>query len=178
MNADILAGPGSPTNTPVNAKAFFAAVNAIKEGELKTATLSIGWTTNVGKDVRYTDEHVDQMIKTIDENKPLKTHPITFPVRAAIAAQSKPALEKLLKKVNETHEVSLTIWSAAKDEVDVPKLKNLINTIGTGMVYVDVPSELQEKLQLAKSSASSLVNFGLLNVVTFLFALFMRNGFY
>lgn len=141
---------------PVNLKLFFEAVNSIEE--LKRATLSIGWTTNVNKvlglpfwtlKTRYAQSHVDAMIKAIEENHINgSNHPITFPIRAAIAAESKDTLHYLFDKIGRQNNVTFTIWSPVKDKVNVGKLRDLILSFGTDKVYVDVPQKLKDQLKL------------------------------
>lgn len=120
------------------------------------------------------------MIKSIEKNKnSTAAHPITFPVRAGIAAQSESSLQHLYDTVSKTNKVTFTIWSGNDDSVDVKQLQALILSFGVDKVYVDVPKTLKEKLNLHEnsgSSASSLVHFGILNVITFAVVVFLRNG--
>lgn len=158
---------------------------------LPTAILSIGWTTNVetNKTV-YSLDHIKNMIKTIEENRVAKTHPITFTVRAAIAAQTNPcAIQRLLYVIGKSHKTTITFWSHKDDKVDVKRLQDLINRLGINNVYVDVSHELKEKLNLEPSptttakptsipnpnGASVLGNIILLNVAAFLISLFLKN---
>lgn len=179
MNADILPGPNA-TNTPVDAKQFFDAAK-----QLKDSTLSIGWTTNSNAIVKdsnanYTNSHVDEMIKAIKENKIEETsHPITFPIRAALAVLSKDTLTNLHHHVSEFHKQSITytIWSADKDEVDPKELQSLIQSFGIDKTYLDIPKNLRDQMDLSQSSgASSFIKFGFLNLAAFTFTLLFRNG--
>lgn len=178
INADILEGPVNSTVKPVDANKFLTIAK-----ELSNATLSIGWTTKWGAEYKtgmYSEAHVDAMIKVIGENKINATsHPITFPVRAGIAAHSKVTLRRLFDSVNKTNHVTFTIWSSQGDNVDIKHLQEFILSFGVDRVYVDVPKEVQEKLNLgekSKNSATSIVQFGLLNVITFMVVVFLRNG--
>lgn len=175
INSDILAGPYESKTTPVDAKKFFEAVKGGKH--LDHATLSIGWTTNAPKGVKgnYTQTHVDEMIKAIEDNIKGTSHPITFPVRALFAAESKETLHKLYDHVSKEKNVTFTVWSGAQDEVDSDKLQDFISSFGVEKVYVDVPKDLKDKLKLS-SGASSIAAFGVFNVVAMVVALFLRNG--
>lgn len=140
----------------MDAKQFFEAVRAVDD--LDNATFSIGWTTNVyivlglpfwPLKARYSQNHVDAMIKAIEENNINgSNHPITFPIRAAIAAESKDVLHHLFDRLREQNKVTFTIWSPAKDRVNVAKLRNLILSFGTDKVYVDVSKKLKDQLKL------------------------------
>lgn len=107
------------------------------------ATLSIGWTTGSNFPATYTDTHVNEMLRIIRDNN--VTQRITFPVRAAIAAESG---EQMLRLLTTTANSTLTVWSGKEDAVDVGKLRDVIKAAGLDRVYVDVPEELREKLRL------------------------------
>lgn len=123
-----------------------------------SATLSIGWTTNWGGDFtvgKYNMEQMMAMKNAIITNKVEEARsPITYPVRAGIAAQSKDNLMDMVSTFNATNDCTLTVWSSAGDSVDVEKLRDLIFSVGLDKVYVDVPEELSSQLRL--NGASSL----------------------
>lgn len=152
INADILPGPQNNTNTkPVDANDFLRGCK-----QLPRSTLSLGWTTLWGplfREGKYTAEHINQIIDAINQNGANSIeHPITFPVRAGIAAQSEDTLTDLLLRVNrnrtESNFATLTIWSSPDDYVDVPLLRQLIVSIGYDRIYVDVPDDLKSQLKL------------------------------
>lgn len=146
LNADIVQGPVDNTKEPVDPELFLGACSAYP-----TATLSIGWTTTWGSNYthgEYTQAQVNKMKEVIKDNSVPHKSPITFPVRAGIAAQSKFALENLMETINETNAVTLTIWSSEGDAVDVDKLRDLIFDVGLDKVYVDVPEDLKAQLRL------------------------------
>lgn len=167
INADILRGPVNAQIKPVNAKEFLEGCH-----QLPNATISPGWTTQLIPFLQkgaYSPLHINQMIEVLETHHIINsTHPVTFPVRAAIATQSKDTLINLLDRMNRTDRASatLTIWSSGEDRVNIIALRDLIVSIGVDRVYVDVPSKIYNKLNLA-SSASTLVHFGILNVITF-----------
>ena len=89
------------------------------------------------------------MIKSIEENHVSgSNYPITFPIRAVIATESKDVLHYLFDKVSKRNNVTFTIWSAINDNVNVSKLQDLILSFGTDKVYVDVPKKLKDQLNL------------------------------
>ncbi|XP_017854552.1 protein FAM151B [Drosophila busckii] len=169
LNADIINGPVEAlSSTPVDPARFFAGCMRYKQ-----AVLSIGWTTRWGPDYRegmYTDAQCSAMLQSIQDNNVTSTgQPITFPVRAGIAAQSEEQLHKLLASVNSTNECTLTIWSSAGDYVDVELLRKLIFSFGVERVYLDVPAELAAQLDLgntgkATATFNSLVSFGFVSL--------------
>lgn len=175
INADIIAGPGKKAG--VNAKEFFDAIHATPE--LVNKTLSIGWTTELDKDkkVSYEKDHIDAMTKAIEDSKIPVGYPITFPVRAAVAAESKETLHNLFDAVSKDRKVTLTIWSGSDDtdKVDTDKLQDVINSFGVNKVYVDVPADLEKKINL-NGGASGTVKFGLFNLAAIVIAMFFRNG--
>lgn len=94
-------------------------------------------------------------------------HPITFPIRAGIAAQSLKEITDLVRSVKETNDVTLTIWSSANDSVNIDLLRKLIFSFGLDRVYVDVPEEVSSRLDLdvpLPSRASSLIHFGIASI--------------
>lgn len=174
INADILKGPvGQTGQNPVDATAFFDAAK-----KLEKATLSLGWTSSPTYDnstVGYTKEQIDEMLKVIQDNKVSEDTPITFAVRALLAINSEDHLQYLFDEVSKTNaDTSFTIWSPAKEQVDAKKVENFIKRFGIAKVYVDVPEELHSQINV--NGASSLVQFGLFNMVAFAFTLFFRNG--
>lgn len=178
LSADIVKGPVDEKKVDdkkwemVDAKKFFAAIK-----NLDGPTLALGWTTpeTVKTDQSYTKENCDAMIKVIEENKVNKTNPITFPIRAALAVNSKDVLKNLHNEVSKKElKPTFTVWSAKGDVVDENKLREFINDIGVENVYVDVPKELREKLHL--NGASTLIHFGLFNLAALGFVLFFRTG--
>lgn len=159
INADIYAGPLNNTLTlPVDAKVFFNGSNSFPN-----ATLSTGWTTRWGSNFTegtYTTDQVNEMITGIRESG--TKNPITFPVRAGIAAQSIDTLDILYKSLNNTNPITFTIWSSANDFVDIPKLRKMIFHFGLDKVYVDVPKEVSDQLHLNDNSSASTLNSTLL----------------
>lgn len=115
INADILPGPVNNTNTlPVDSNIFLTTCKT----KFPSAILSIGWTTRWGSnftDGRYEDEHIYSMTTAVKTNK--VQNPLTFPVRAGIAANSNIELKNLYIALNETNNVTLTIWSSKNDFV-------------------------------------------------------------
>ncbi|XP_011180365.1 protein FAM151B isoform X2 [Zeugodacus cucurbitae] len=180
LNADIIRGPVNQTSTiPVDPARFFAGA-----AKFETSVLSIGWTTRWGAnytDGAYTEQEIDEMLHAIKNNNvTAKQHPITFPVRAGIAANSLEQLHALVAAVNETNESSLTIWSSANDFVDVQKLRKLIFSFGFERVYLDVPEELSEQLDLyrpetdnAAGSLPSLLSFSVVSACLYLTSMWL-----
>ncbi|XP_036345600.1 protein FAM151B-like, partial [Rhagoletis pomonella] len=148
LNADIFGGPVNQSNTvPVDPERFFTGA-----AKFETAVLSIGWTTLWGANYTegyYTEHEIDEMLVAIKNNNvTAKQHPITFPVHAGIAANSLYQLYGLVAAVNETNESSITIWSSANDFVDVQKLRK---SLGFDRVYLDVPDDLADQLDLGRA---------------------------
>lgn len=170
LNADIVQGPVASTKVPVDPVKFLEACRAYPK-----ATLSIGWTTEWGgqyKEGSYSQEQVDKMKEVITANKvPEAKSPITFPVRAGIAAQSKGQLQELMATFNATNVVTLTVWSSDGDSVDVGKLRDLVFSVGLDKVYVDVPKDLEEQLRLDDNGGAMMLGSPLAMWVTALLAL-------
>lgn len=176
INADIISGPVNNTQTtPVDPDRFL-----IECSELPNSTLSIGWTTQWGPNYTvgsYTSEQIDKMLRVIKLNGVNGTHPITFPVRAGIAAQSIKNLQKLVAAINEKSNPTLTIWSSPNDTVNIDKLRQLILAFGVDRVYIDVPEDILKQLDLdyAHGRASSLLHFSIVTMFVFLLSVILSN---
>ena len=90
---------------------------------------------------------VDEMTATLSAAE--ITQPVTFPVRAGIAAHSGVELQRLL---DGTPDSTLTLWGSASDPVDVPALRDVLDLIGRQYVYIDVSEELRDALNFAAPS--------------------------
>ncbi|PSN44146.1 hypothetical protein C0J52_15662 [Blattella germanica] len=146
LNADILPGPLNSTTKPVDADQFLTT--CVKQ--FPESTLSIGWTTRYGiliPNASYTQEQVMEMEEVLKKNN--VTQPITFPVRAGIAAKSADTLTYLK---NNTINSTFTIWGSESDPVNVDLLRELIlDVLGRDRVYVDVPKSLMDQLHLSSA---------------------------
>lgn len=91
------------------------------------------------------------MINILKEQK--VTQPITYPVRAGLAANSMKVIKSLMENSSFISNVTLTIWSSEGDKVDAQTLSTLIRDIGVEKVYVDVPQDLMNKLYLSGASS-------------------------
>lgn len=166
MNADVFRGPVAATTNPVDPDKFLTLCKTLKE-----ITISIGWTTEWGNTSTfgaYFPPHIDAMIAVLNKYELIESqYKLTFPVRAGIAAQSHSALSDLFSRINRTTpDVTLTIWSAPNDYVNVTALRELIVSIGVHRVYIDLPKDLHDKLNLP-GSGSTLAHFGLMNLMAF-----------
>lgn len=146
VNADILDGPGGNA-TPVDARRFIIAAK-----KLEKVTFSIGWTTgwHHGSTESYTDDHVKAMITAVEENDVNGSgHPITFPIRAIFAVKSDGTLRYLYEHVRESNNATtFTVWTGTGDTVDPKKLEEFIKSFGVDKVYLDVPDELRNGMNL------------------------------
>lgn len=177
INADIISGPVNNTQTePVDPDRFFSGCQ-----KLANSTLSIGWTTRWGSnftDGSYTPEQITKMVAAIRNNgMDSGYHPITFPIRAGIAAQSLTNLQALIKTINASSHPTFTIWSSPNDTVNIDRLRELIFAIGLDKVYIDVPDDVFNRLDLnnAPGRASSLIHFGIVTMSMFLLSIYFSN---
>ncbi|KAF5287584.1 hypothetical protein FQA39_LY15861 [Lamprigera yunnana] len=147
INADIFPGPLNTVDDPVDADKFFEIAKTFEN-----ATLSIGWTTLYGGNItnaNYTEDQIKNMTDFINRNN--INQPITFPVRAGIAAQS---IKQLTKLASDLPNSTFTLWSGIEDSVDIQSLRILIKDITVKRVYVDVPQALQDELHLDQLGGS------------------------
>lgn len=147
MNADLLPGPGG-TSRPVDARRFIIAAN-----KLERVTLSIGWTTywhEGSTTAAYTHAHANAMIKVIEDNNLNGSgHPITFPIRAIFAVQSVEVMSHLYEHVkNHNNATTFTIWTGITDPVDPKELEKFVKSFGVDKVYLDIPDELRNGMNL------------------------------
>lgn len=111
------------------------------------------------------------MIDTLKENKVSQS--ITYPVRAGLAANDISAMKTLMEQSSSFGNVTMTIWSSHGDQVDTKKLSELITTIGVDKVYVDVPEDVWNNIDL--TSGSSTFNFTMMTaMMLFLSFLFVK----
>lgn len=98
------------------------------------------------------------MVDVLQENR--ISQPVTYPVRAGLAANDIDVIKSLLNNTTFTR-ATLTIWSSEDDPVDAVKLSKLIEDVGVDRVYVDVPEDLKNRLNLSGASTitSMLRNF-------------------
>lgn len=176
LRAEIVQGPGSVAEIPpLDPKEFIDEVK-----KLDNVVLSIGWTTNrKNSNSVYTEAHTNAMADVITDNKLDKIHnlAINFPIRASIAVKSQGVLRQLYDVVKEKNPVTYTIWSKNEDKVNATELQQFINSYGIENIYIDLPDDLRKKLDLG-NGATSLVQFGLLNLIMLIIAHFYRNGFH
>lgn len=130
---------------PVEPNRFLGACS-----KYDNAILSIGWTTLWGpnyNDGGYTDLEIDDMIAVIRNNNIVNRN-ITFPVRAGIVANSLVQMANLFKEVSLQNECTFTVWSSPNDYVNILKLKQFIFDSGLNRVYLDVPKDVKDQLNL------------------------------
>lgn len=108
---------------------------------------------------RYSSEQLQSMINALKESK--VTQSVTYPVRAGFAANDIDGIKTLLNNTTFTN-ATLTIWSSEGDPVDTAKLSKLIRDVGLDKVYVDVPKDLKNKLELSAAStmSSTMISLG------------------
>lgn len=176
LGADVLQGPDSGAEVPqLDAKEF---VDEVKK--MEKVVLSVGWTTNRQySNAVYTSAHTNAMADVIKDNKldKIPNFAINFPIRAAFAVKSQSALKQLYDLIKLTNPVTYTIWSKNEDKVNATELQAFIQSYGVENVYIVLPPDLHKKLNLA-NGASSLMQFGLLNLIMLIIGHFFRNAFH
>jgi len=133
LNADIIVGPGG--GDPVDPDRFLE----LCQNYLPEATLSPGFTTGLGLLGHYTEEHMSDLYNKLIEKRTFS--PVTVPIRAKLGAKSVAEIKQFMDIADKDNlfPVTLTIWSAVLDLVDLEGLAELVLTVGKDRVYVDVP---------------------------------------
>lgn len=109
------------------------------------------------------------MIDVVKEQNP--SQPITYPVRAGLAANNITVIKYLMEKsANISNDVTLTVWSSEGDAVNAKQLSTLIKDIGVDKVYVDVPKDLMKNLNF---SAASRIGIATMTIAASLITLFV-----
>ncbi|XP_028269095.1 protein FAM151B [Parambassis ranga] len=137
VNADILPGPKGQAN-PLQPQAFLSAVTAL---HTKTV-LSLGWTTGWTAGTENPGYSWD-MVHEMEEMCRTLKHPVTFPVRAALLAQSFSQLSWLLQQ---SDRYSLTLWTGQNDEFTLQDLLPYRKTFDISRIYYDLPGTLRTEL--------------------------------
>ncbi|XP_020326165.1 protein FAM151B isoform X1 [Oncorhynchus kisutch] len=121
INADILPGPGGKA-TPLDPKVFLeAAVTPGSHGDV----LSLGWTTGWTADT-HNPGYSWEMVREMEAMCRTLRHPVTFPVRAALLAQSFSQLHWLLQQSDRSN-------SMRSQDVVSALLKHLILLISCSL---------------------------------------------
>uniref|UniRef100_A0A3P9IY39 Family with sequence similarity 151 member B n=1 Tax=Oryzias latipes TaxID=8090 RepID=A0A3P9IY39_ORYLA len=138
INADILTGPGGRAN-PLKAESFLSATADLPPH----AVLSLGWTTGWtagAENPGYSWDMVQEM-EQICRDLP---HAVTFPVRAALLAQSLPQLCWLLQQ---SDRFSLTVWTSTEDQFSLQDLRSYRSRLDVGKIYFDLPDSVRAELR-------------------------------
>ncbi|XP_053277709.1 protein FAM151B isoform X1 [Pleuronectes platessa] len=139
INADILSGPGGRA-TPLDPHAFLSALTTLPT----QAVLSLGWTTGwtAGTD---NPGYSWDMVHGIEEICRSLKHPVTFPVRAALLAQSFSQLTWLLQQ---SDRYSLTVWTSQSDIFSPQDLLPYRKNVDISRIYYDLPDCQRTELSL------------------------------
>lgn len=172
MNADVVNGPDSNKNSPpIDGDKFIEQVKKLNSN----VVLSLGWARNISStknsDEGYSISHIEAMAAIINKNQILasdhKVMPINFPIRAVYALPSQDLLRELYNGAKTGNPVTFTVQAAKGDAVHPIELQEFIKSYDVENIYIDLPDELRDQLNLGKSaSSSSLIQFGLLNLLT------------
>lgn len=179
MHADTVKGPGNGNSTLIDGDKFIEQVKKLNS----KFVLSVGWTADAKptySEEGYSIPHMEAMAEVVGKTllvaSDARAMAINFPIHAVHALQSQDLLEVLYSGVKKTNPVTFTIQAAEGDDVDAMELQNFIKSYGVGNIYMDLPDELRNKLNLG-NGASSLVRFGLLNLITLAVVTVFHNKF-
>lgn len=169
MHADTVKGPGSKGNsTLIDGDKFIEQVKKMNSN----VVLSVGWTENVrptysegGYSISQVQAMAEIIAKTAIFASDFVPMAINFPIHAVYALKSQNLLIELYNGAKEINPVTFTVYAAKGDDVNAMELQKFIKSYGVENIYMDLPDELRNKLNLG-NSASSLVRFGLLNLIT------------
>uniref|UniRef100_A0A665TV32 Family with sequence similarity 151 member B n=1 Tax=Echeneis naucrates TaxID=173247 RepID=A0A665TV32_ECHNA len=129
INADILSGPGGQAR-PLEPQAFLSAATILPP----RTVLSLGWTTGwtAGTDNPGYDW---EMVHGMEEICRTVKNPVTFPVRAALLAQSFPQLRWLLQQ---SDRYTLTVWTGQNDSYTLQDFLPYKQEIDSSKIYYDL----------------------------------------
>lgn len=130
INADILSGPGGRA-TPLEPQDFLSAVKILPTHTV----LSLGWTTGWTAGTENTGYTWD-MVHVMEEICRNLKNPVTFPVRAALLAQSFSQLSWLLQQ---SDRYTLTVWTGQNDMVTPLDFVRYKEEFGMSRIYYDLP---------------------------------------
>ena len=97
--------------------------------------MSPGFTTGLGLLGHYTVDHLTSLYTRILQAG--VTAPVTVPIRASLGARSVAEIQEFMDKAEMEPAfppVTLTIWSAVLDLVDMQGLEQLVLTVGKDKV--------------------------------------------
>ncbi|XP_077601278.1 protein FAM151B-like isoform X2 [Stigmatopora nigra] len=185
INADILPGPGNQ-GTPLDPQAFLSVVRNLPNN----VVLSLGWTTQWTAGTDNPGYSWEMVHKMEDLCRGLE-HLITFPVRAALLAQSVSELTWLLQQ---SDRYSLTVWTNNNDKFQVEDLLPYRTCFDITRICYDLPEALrisslkqeldaQKKIRLPVATLPLNFQHSLLNCAvlhhTFIYTLGnLHNAFY
>ncbi|XP_071337958.1 protein FAM151B isoform X2 [Trachinotus anak] len=131
INADILSGPGGGQARPLEPQAFLSAVGTLPSHTV----LSLGWTTGwtAGTD---NPGYSWEMVHVMEEICRTLKRPVTFPVRAALLAQSFSQLRWLLQQ---SDRYTLTVWTGRDDVFTPQDLLPYRKEFDISRIYYDLP---------------------------------------
>lgn len=179
LNAGVLEGPGGKRGS-IDGKQFIDETKRMNK-----LVLSLGWIvdSSANPDEAYKKEHIEAMQKVLKDSKinteDYKDVPLNFHIEAYYALKSKDVLTEFYNSVKKTNPMTYTIHHQNIGDVKVEDLQAFITSYGVGNMYVDLPDDLRKKLKLgdpgSKGGASSVVQFGLLNLITLAVITVLRN---
>lgn len=137
INADILSGPGGQAR-PLEPQAFLSALRTLPTNTV----LSLGWTTGWTAD-KENPGYSWGMVHAMEEICRTLKHPVTFPVRAALLAQSFSQLTWLLQQ---SDRYTLTVWTGQNDKLTLQDLLPYRRDFNISRIYYDLPDSLRTKL--------------------------------
>uniref|UniRef100_H3CG22 Family with sequence similarity 151 member B n=1 Tax=Tetraodon nigroviridis TaxID=99883 RepID=H3CG22_TETNG len=137
LNADVLPGPGGQAE-PLDPQAFLSAVR----GMPPHMVLSLGWTTGWTAGTSNPGYSWDMVHRMEDLCRPLQ-HAVSFPVRAALLAQSFAQLDWLLQQ---SERYTLTVWTGQRDQLSPQDLLAYQQVLDRSRIYYDLPPSLRTPL--------------------------------
>lgn len=167
-------GPGG-SQPAIDAKSFLATYN-----QTTKFGLSLGWTTGWQKDPKegYTEVQTKAMQEIVGKHVALGgEEALNFPIRALYAVKSQTFLKNFYDSVKKDHpKVTYSIFSSKNDKIAAKDLGDFVKLIGVENVYLILTEGERNQLNLGKSGASGLVQFGLLNLAMLIVVAIFRNG--